>query len=160
MNGINKLKPKKLVLLLAGLTITGCVNMSAPYDVQTEKSLMLINNKTSSVLIDLEGKPNLPKSDYKQYQTTYKAIRLELSSLELRASAIPKNNETQKQIVLLGKTVNQLEALHQAGFGKTVYGKQEAIKTSRLTLKQILGAMLKLELAKKRGINTTTETTQ
>ena len=156
---MHKLKRKSAAIFLAALTLTGCANMGAPYDAQTEKALMSLNGKTSEILIDLEGSQDFPEINYKQYQNAYKAVHLELSNLELRASAIPKNDKTQKQIVLLTKTVKQFEALHQLDFGKTLYGKQEAIKTSRLTFKQALKAMLKLELAKKRGIDTSATTT-
>ena len=160
MNGIPKLAQKKITILLASLTIVGCANMGAPYDPLTEKALMSINEKTSEILIDLENNQNFTEANHEQFQDAYKAIHLDLSSLELRTSAIPKNDKTQKQVVLLSETVKQLEALHQIGFGKTAYGKQEAIKTSKATFKQTLKAMLKLELAKKRGINTPITTEQ
>lgn len=139
---------------------TGCISMVAPYDLQTENSLMSINGKASEILIDLEKNQRLPQKEYKQFHEAYKAIHLELSDLELRASAIPKNHSTQKQIALLTQTVKKLEALHQLDFGKTPFGKQEAIKTSKISIKHSLSAMLKLELAKKRGIIVSTTTTE
>ena len=153
-----RLIKKTLAAFVITFTSTGCISMGAPYDLQTENSLMSINGKASEILIDLEQNPRLPKKEYKQFQETYKAIHLELSDLELRASAIPKNHRTQKQIALLAQTVKKFEALHQLDFGRTPYGKQEAIKTSKVSIKHSLSAMLKLELAKKRGINVSTTT--
>ena len=127
---MHRLIKKALTSLVITFAVTGCANMGAPYDSQTENSLMSINSKTSAILIDLEQNQSLPKKDYQQFQEAYKAIHLELSNLALRASAIPKNNRTQKQVALLTNTVKQLEALHQLDFGKTTYGKQEAIKKS------------------------------
>lgn len=82
---------------------------------------------------------------------------MDLSAIEVRAKAIPQNDTTVKQLVLLNDSLNLLEKLHKLKDKKSqssgelrCFSPDELLPT-RNALNSSFTAILKLEFAKKRG---------
>lgn len=133
--------------MLLALALTGCagVNLISGYDEATDKGITEFQKSAETFLIGLErtGRPagNLTKPEAAFFQKA----AVDLSALQVRAAAIPKNEITVSLIEGLARSMATLEELLQEGITK------EQIKPVRDALNSSTVAILKLELAKKRG---------
>ena len=141
-------RPLAILLSLAvGLALSGCaIRLIADYDEHVDKATTEIQRKVESFLIKLERSVGTPAADYSQHVALYDDVRVDLSALKVRASAIPKNSITVEQIDLVSDSWSKLEQLHKIGF-KT----REEIAPLRRNFNQAFTQILKLELAKRRG---------
>lgn len=151
--------PMRVILLLSMLlAISGCtVKLIASYDETTDKNVTALQRKMESFLTDLEAKDGLPECSYEKNSTFYSESKVDLSAIKVRAEAIPKNEITVKQITLLGSSLIDLESLHKLKDKKPKSSGQlkcisaDEIAPLRAAFNSIFTAILKLELAKKRG---------
>jgi hypothetical protein len=136
-----------LVLAASGCTI----KLIADYDEATDKSVTDLQRKLSTFFVDLDGKLGTPEEGYDNYEDTYKEIRVDISALSLRVNALPKNAITQEQVEILKRNLSLLEQLHKSGLGTGIDGKKAVLASTQKDFDTALAAILKLELAKKRG---------
>lgn len=136
-----------IMLLLSGCTI----QLIASYDKATDEAVTALHRKVTTFLIDVESKLGTSEADYDNFPQFYRDLRTDLSALELRVSALPKNRITQTQIATLKQSISNLEDLHRIGFGNDLSGQKAALSLVQDDFNRSLAAILKLELAKRRG---------
>jgi len=129
---------KILLSLVATLLLVGCT-LVAPYDQLTDSGISQLQKDTESLLTSLD-----------QHHTPYSIdlyipITSELKALQTRANAIPTNSLTVQELANLAKEIDELQQLHKIGLNS------DEIKVIRDALDRSYDALLKLEIAKKRG---------
>ena len=137
-----------LIFALAQIMIqTGCtVKLISSYDDSTDRAVTDLHKRFETFFLMLESKEGLPECKYEQHNLFYQDAKVSVSSLEVRARAIPDNDITIQQIVLLKENIELLEQLHKLGCLT-----KEQIEPLRISFNSGFTAILKLELAKKRG---------
>ena len=126
---------------------TGCtVKLISSYDDKTDKAVSDLQIKVETFFLTLESLEGLPECKYEQHALFYRDAKVAVSAMEVRARAIPDNDITIKQIVLLKENIELLEQLHKLGCLT-----KEQIKPLRISFNSGFTAILKLELAKRRG---------
>jgi len=148
-----------LIFLLCSLfVVSGCaVKLIASYDETTDKGVTKLQRKVETFLVELESKDGLPECSYSSNESFYGESKVDLSAIKVRSEAIPKNDITIKQISLLLSSLNDLESLHKhkdkksAKEGKLYCISKDEISPLRTAFNSSFTAILKLEIAKKRG---------
>lgn len=136
-----------VILILVSIMIYGCsVKLIADYDEATDKAVTELQRKMETFFIDLESKVGTDAAKYEEYVDFYKEVKVDISAIELRASALPKNDITLQQIKLLKDNLSKLEQLHKTGITHMAL-----VLEPRRDFNTALSEILKLELAKKRG---------
>jgi len=145
--------PFRLLLIIwLSLLASGCtVKLIASYDKTTDDAVTALHRKVSTFLIDVESKLGTADSEYGNFSEIYKELRVDISAIELRVNAMPKNSITQSQIRTLKQSISDLEQLHQTGFANNLLGQQAVLAQAQDDFDRSLAAILKLELAKRRG---------
>lgn len=140
----------RLTCLLVMLAFGGCtsIRLIADYDEQIDKSVTDFQRKVETFLTGLERNADQPESKYDANVKFYDEARVDLSAIRVRAAALPKNEITLKQIDLLTDSLGKLEELQRLGI------RREHIAPLRSAFNSTCTAILKLELAKKRGEGT------
>jgi len=143
-----------LLLVVLVLGASGCtVRLIGSYDEQIDKSVTALQQKVDTFLVKLAGEHS-PECTYEQHKQFYEEATVDLSGIKVRAEAIPNNSITVQQIDLLASSLNDIEKLHQLKSAKPA-GKNclsaEEIEPIRQSMNTSFTAILKLELAKKRG---------
>ena len=135
------------ILLILLILLSGCsVKLISTYDEKTDSAVTNLQKSVESFFLTLESQEGLPDCRYENHTLFYKDAKVDISSIDVRARAIPENDITIKQIGLLKENLELLEKLH-----KTECLSKEQIKTLRISFNSGFTAILKLELAKKRG---------
>ena len=136
-----------LACVLLAVALSGCTNIRliADYDDQIDKSVTELQRKCETFLTGLERNAGQPEAQYGANAKFYDEAKVDLSAIRMRAAAIPKNDITLKQLDLLADNLDNLEKLHKIGLPR------EQIKPLRSAFNTGFTAILKLELAKKRG---------
>ena len=136
------------LLLLIVVIFTGCTSIKfvADYDEEIDRGITSFQKKMEFHLIKLER--NIGKEDarYESSIDFYDQIKVDLSALKVRAAALPQNDITLQQLDLIIENVNLLEKLHKLGISSN------DIEPLRNAFNISTTAILKFELAKKRGI--------
>lgn len=136
-----------LLNLLFAFALSECtLKLIADYDETVDKSTTEIQKKVETFLTKLERTIGTPAADYAQHVALYDEVRVDLSALKVRATALPQNSITVQQIDLLIDSWSTLEKLHILGFKH-----KEEFSPLRRNFNQAFTQILKLELAKKRG---------
>ena len=124
------------------------VKLIAEHDEKIDKAITTLHRKTENFLI--QAQQNIGSSDWK-YQNKrefYNDVKVDISAIQVRAKAFPKNEITIQQINLLLENIKTLETLHKEGnLSKPV------IENIRISFNASFTAILKLEIAKKKGGN-------
>jgi len=142
-----KLKIALIFVVMHVLTQMGCtVKLISSYDDKTDEAVTDLHKKVETFFITLESQEGLPECRYENYTEFYQDAKVSVSTIEVRARAIPDNDITIQQIVLLKKNIDLLEQLHKLGCLT-----KEQIEPLRISFNTSFTAILKLELAKKRG---------
>ena len=136
-----------VIVSLLILMVSGCTNIRliADYDEQTDVAVTQVQRKLEQFLVSLERNIGREEASYSRNTKFYDDIRVDLSAIRVRATAIPDNDRTVQSIRLLIDTVDNLEKLHQLGLAAN------DIPPIRTAFNVSCTAILKLELAKKRG---------
>lgn len=139
---------RALCLVVSVGVLSGCqISLLSQYDETTDKSVSALQKKMELHLLTLEAKERLPECAYSFHGATYQDLKVDASAIAVRAAAIPKNELTAEQVQLLGQSIETLEKLHQiACLSKA------QIAPLRLQFNASFTAILKLELAKRRGV--------
>ena len=129
------------------LVVNGCSNIRliADYDEQTDVGVTQIQRKLEQFLVTMERNIGKDEASYSRNSKFYDEVRVDLSAMRVRAAAIPDNDLTIRQLGLLAETLGNLEKLHKLGLSTN------DIQPVRTAFNVSCTAILKLELAKKRG---------
>ncbi len=149
----------KLLLLFAVTSFSvGCaVKSVASYDEMTDKNVTALQRKFETFLIGLQTSEGLPECAYSANAAFYSDAQVDLSSIKIRAEAIPKNELTTEQLTLLANSLSNLELLHRIkekkskSIGELKCLSADEITPLRSAFNSSFTAILKLELAKKRN---------
>lgn len=135
------------VLFITALALSGCtVKLISSYDETTDKTVTALQKKTESHLVALEAEEGLPECRYEKHKQFYDEAKVDVSAIAVRAAAIPKNEITTTQTELLANSLASLEKLH-----KIACLSKDQIAPLRIQFNSSFTAILKLELAKRRG---------
>lgn len=147
MNYLSAHRRMMPILAILCLTVTGCmsVRLIANYDEQIDKGVTAFQKTMESHISTLESQVGTPKADYGNYVEFYRQVKVDLSALRVRAAAQAKNEITVQQLQLLTDNVELLERMHKEGL------KPNDTNPIRDAFNRGATAILKLELAKKRG---------
>lgn len=136
-----------LLLLSILVAAQGCaIKLISSYDETTDKAVSELQRKTEAHLVSLEAAKGLPACSHEKHRTFYETAKVDVSAIAIRAAAIPNNAITLEQTQLLSGSFNNLEQLH-----KIACLSPEQIAPLRIQFNSSFTAILKLELAKRRG---------
>ena len=137
---------------------SGCaVQSMAVYDETTDKNVTALQRKVETFLFALQANYGLPECAYTHNRQFYTSAQVDLSSIQVRAQAIPRNETTVQQLRLLANSIELLETLHKHKDKKPASTRELKCLTAneigplRTALNSSFTAILKLELAKKRN---------
>jgi len=136
--------PTRLIAFVSVLSlfISSCsVSLISDYDEITDKTITEMQEKTSTVLVQLED--DAGSDNYMLYKPFYQEVKADLNTLSVRANAIDKNQVTIDQIATLSSNFDNMESLHKKKLSK------EDIPLIRSGLNRSFTAMIKLQMAKK-----------
>jgi hypothetical protein len=135
------------VTLAMLIALSGCsVKLISSYDEKTDDAVTRLQKDFETFFVTVESQAGLPECEYTNHTKFYQDSKVAVSAIEVRAKAIPKNDITVEQVGLLKDSLNNLEQLHKLGCFSS--GQVENLRTS---FNASITAILKLELAKKRG---------
>jgi len=136
-----------LALAIAITTLSGCsIKLISSYDENTDKAVTQLQKDFETFFVTVDYQAGTPDCKYVNHRKFYQHSTIAISAIEVRAKALDKNERTVEQVGLLKDSLNKLEQLHQLGcFTK---GQIDNLRNSFNTS---ITAILKLELAKKRG---------
>jgi len=89
------------------------VTLISSYDETTDKTVTALQKKTEAHLVALEAIDGLPECKYEKHKQFYDEAKVDVSAIAVRAAAIPKNEITTQQTVLLSNSLENLEKLHR-----------------------------------------------
>lgn len=129
------------------LILSACnIQFISHYDETTDKAVSALQKKMEGHLLSLEAKDGLPECAYSFFQSHYQDLKVDASAIAVRAAALPKNELTAEQVQLLSKSIETLEKLHQIACVS-----KAQVAPLRIQFNSSFTAILKLELAKRRG---------
>lgn len=134
------------VIIGSALILSSCsMQRISSYDPQTDQQVTALYKKMERFFLTLTREAGTPQCGYSFHQDFYPEVMIEASSLALRARATPNNELSVQQIELLQSSLQQLEQLHRLSCLSPAQ-----IQSLRSNFNSSFGAILKLELAKKR----------
>ncbi len=139
-------KPLALAWALTLLGACSTVELVASYDEATDRGVTALQKATETHFVSLERDQTAPKCTHDQHKKFYEAATVDLSSLIVRAGALPLNERSEERLRLLDDNLKTLEALHRI----SCLGTAQLIPL-RTLFNSNFTAILKAELAKKRG---------
>ncbi|MEH6640579.1 MULTISPECIES: hypothetical protein [Halomonadaceae] len=143
----SKGKGMVLIWFACWLALSGCtVKLIADYDPKTDEAITQLQRKFETFFVNLESQIGTEEASYDNHLEFYKEVKVDVSAIKLRASAIPKNEITLQQVSLLEENIGLLEEVHKEGVADV-----EVVKVPRDDFNTALSNILKLELAKRRG---------
>ncbi|MBK7674566.1 MAG: hypothetical protein IPJ27_07215 [Candidatus Accumulibacter sp.] len=145
---LTRLRPSLgVAILTVAFAISGCsIKLISSYDETTDKTVTALQKKTEAHFVALEAVEGLPECKFDKHKQFYDEAKVDVSAIAVRAAAIPKNEITTDQTVLLSSSLESLEKLHKIGCIS-----KDQIKPLRTQFNSSFTAILKLELAKRRG---------
>lgn len=142
------------VVVVTLALLSGCalqaIQLVSSYDEKTDVAVTDLQRKLESFFVKLEGLKVPPACGHEANKTFYDESKVDVSAIQVRAAAVPQNETTIEQVELLSKNLGLLEQLHEMK-GKTRCLSSDEIKPLRQAFTSSLTAILKFELAKKRG---------
>jgi len=142
---LGRLAPVLLTLVLLGCST---ITLVSRYDEQTDQSVTAFGKKMDTFLGSLERNAGKPAVSYDANVDFYEGAHVDIRAMQVRAQAIPKNDLTVGQLAELMASLDDLEKLHKI---KKDGIPADQIPVLRTAFQRSCGAILKLELAKKRG---------
>lgn len=135
-----------LLIVWAAFLSACSVKLISSYDETTDKAVTALQRKTEAHLIGLEAVEGLPECKYEKHKSFYDEAKVDVSAIAVRAAAIPQNDITTESVALLASSLGSLEKLH-----KIACLSKDQIAPLRIQFNTSFTAILKLELAKRRG---------
>lgn len=138
---------RAFVLLVSLLAITGCasVRLLSEYDPVIDERVTALQKSLEAFLLGIEEQGREPGPLTPEERSFFQSTRVELSSLAIRAGAVPKNELTVAMIENLRAATADLQELVVEGIAP------EQVEPLRSAINTATGAILRLELAKRRG---------
>jgi hypothetical protein len=150
INGILKLKIISL-LTISAMFISGCtMTIVSKYDEQTDANVTALQKKLDAYFLKLDGE-TFPDCSFASNKAFYDDVKVQLNSTQVRANAIPNNDITLKELDALSKAISDFQDAQKMRDSKNTCLPAEIITTDRTFFNTIFTAILKLEIAKKRG---------
>lgn len=138
---------RRIVAVALVGALAGCaIRFISSYDETTDKAVSALQKKTATHFVTLEGVEGKPDCAYERQKVFYDESKVEASAIAVRAAALPKNEITTQQAMLLADSLDNLEKLHRLSCLS-----KDQIRVLREQFNTSFTAILKLELAKKRG---------
>lgn len=136
----------------SALALGGCVTLIAPYDDQIDEMATNLQHDISAEIETL-SRAQMPDCLYANHVDFYKKANADVSALLVRAEAHELNSQTIGQVQALDGALDGLEELHRGASNGPPPRCMSANEFSpiRRAFDQITGAIVKLEIAKKRG---------
>ena len=147
---MGKYRPHPLLVASAALALSACVTFVAPYD---EKIDDMATGLQREISMEIETLATQDKPDclYPNHVDFYRNAKVDVSALAVRAGAHDMNSQTIQQIQELTGALEDLEKLHQLTTQENRCMKPAEFFPIRRGFDQITGAIVRLEIAKKRG---------
>lgn len=146
-----RLRPHPVLAFATLLLFVACtqVRLVGPYDEMIDNGTGQVHTKLVAFVTRMESLAGQPAGTYANNAQFYTDIAAEVSTLRLRAQALPKDDITVKMLDELAGNVERLRQLHQIGGDK---GLPEVLgKPALSALETNCGEILVLEVKKKRG---------
>lgn len=138
------------MVLVSVLMLSACtLRLISEYDDRTDIAVSELQTKVDGFLVGLEKTPTAPGCTYDRNKQFYVDVTVDIGSLRMRNEGRPKNDITVKQLELLADSLKTLEELHSGKKDKCML--ENELEPIRSGLNTSFAAILKLELAKKRG---------
>ncbi|QHI38663.1 hypothetical protein IMCC3317_40570 [Kordia antarctica] len=139
----------QVFLIICILLLQSCaVRLISDYDNITDKTVTELQEKVSNYFVKIERAIESEEAKYENFIKQFDEIKVDLNTLEVRAAAIDKNRIIQQQVKELQKMFKNLESLHKLGFND-----YEQIRPLKASFNSAFTAIIKLQLALKRGEN-------
>ncbi|WP_273022775.1 hypothetical protein [Rheinheimera sp.] len=134
-------------LLIFVLLLSGCtVKLISSYDEKTDNAITALQKEMTQFFLAVEAQAGLPECKYSNHTQFYQQAKIALSAISVRVKAIEANELTIEQVDLLQDSLISLEQLHQLDCLTP-----NQVTNLRSNFDSSITAILKLELAKKRG---------
>lgn len=146
----------KLIACFVIIMLSGCaeIRLISEYDAYTDQNVTKIQRTLETLFTTLERSPTYPDCSHAEQEEDYAEIAVELNLLIARNELRPKNRITQDQLNLLKESLGELEKLHKESDESGKCMSTEEIQLLRSAFASSFGAILRLELAKKRNLET------
>ncbi|MGF1729494.1 hypothetical protein [Photobacterium kasasachensis] len=129
------------------IILSGCsVKLISNYDEGTDKAVTQLQKDLEFFLVTIDNQLGLPECKYDNHKKFYQDTYVSISAIEVRTKALDKNEITVEQVGLLKDSFSSMESLH-----KLSCLNHKQIELLRSGFNSSVTAILKLELAKKRG---------
>jgi hypothetical protein len=136
------------VLLFLPILFASCtLKLIADYDEVIDREATQLQVQMDRHLTELEASAGTTEAAYDQNASFYRDYSVRVRSLRIRAGGHEKNDITLQQLDLLQSSLEDLWARHQEG-GTLSAG---YVQVSRELFNTAWGAIIRLEIAKKRG---------
>jgi hypothetical protein len=137
-----------LLAPLLCLPLAGCtrITLISAYDEQIDHSASELQQRMDAFLTMLADKEGTPEASYEANRDFYSDYAVGIRAVKVRALAQPKNSITVQQLDLMSNSLEELRKAHEDAPISA-----EAVPTFRDLFNQAWGAIIALELAKKRG---------
>jgi hypothetical protein len=138
-------------LIFAGaLLLSACITLVAPYDEKIDDMATGLQRDISTEIETLR-EAEKPDCFYPSHAAFYRLARVDISALAVRAGAHEMNSQTIRQIEDLRGALDDLEQLHKLATKADRCMRPDEFSDIGRGFDQITGAIVKLEIAKKRG---------
>jgi hypothetical protein len=138
------------LIAAAALALSACVTFVAPYDQKIDDMATGLQREISTEIETLSSQ-NSPDCLYPNHAAFYRSVRVDLSALGVRAAAHDLNSQTIQQIAALRTALDDLEKIHQHDTQQNRCIRADALVPIQRAFDQITVAIVRLEIAKKRG---------
>ena len=136
-----------LISLAFAFVLSGCsIQLVSKYDENTDKAVTKLQKDFESFFVTVDSQAGLPECKYDNHKKFYQNSKVAISAIDVRARALAKNEITVEQVGLLKDSLGSLEKLHKLGCFTN-----SQVENLRGSFNSSITAILKLELAKKRG---------
>jgi hypothetical protein len=139
-----------LVAAGAFLLLGGCVTLVAPYDQKIDDMATSLQREISTEIETL-SEADKPDCLYPAHAAFYRTARVDVSALAVRAQAHDMNAQTIAQIEDLRASLDDLEKLHMIATKADRCMRPAEFTDIQRAFDQITEAIVRLEIAKKRG---------
>ncbi|MGI6456039.1 MAG: hypothetical protein ACOX5R_10540 [bacterium] len=129
--------------------LSGCMSVQfvSEYDEVIDLTATELQRDFTLFFIQLEDALHTGDAAYPEFKRFYDEIMADIAVLEVRANAHPRNTRTLEQVQLLKDSIRQIEAAHQEDVLNL-----DMIPVMHTQIEQQIGAIIRLEIAKKRGV--------
>lgn len=143
----------KFLTLFIALLVAGCteVRLLSEYDQFTDEHVSQLQTDFERLFTSLERRPQLPDCGYHAHADFYAETTVTLNVLIARNEVRPDNDISERQLKNLKSSLGELEQLHELSDEENRCLLLEEVGILRSAFTSSIGAILRLELAKKRG---------